>query len=186
MLFAAGIGPITNSFNKHLSKIVVNKVDCITLRENLSFHELEALGVTKPRIEVTADPVLTIPVDSIIPPDSVFDFEGIPTGMRYAAISLREWSVSPAYERTLAEACDYLFEGYGMTPIFICMQYPDDIKVSERIAAKMRNKSYILRGKYSVSSMLSLISRTELMIGMRLHSLIYAASLAKPLIALPY
>ena len=61
MLYANGIGPVNGSFNRWLSRHIVNKADLITLRETDSLHELKAMGITKPPCYVTADPAIEIP-----------------------------------------------------------------------------------------------------------------------------
>lgn len=58
--------------------------------------------------------------------------------------------------------------------------------IIDNIVAKMKNKCYVIRNKYSVAQMLGIIGRTQLLIGMRLHALIFAASLKVPLVGLVY
>ena len=50
----------------------------------------------------------------------------------------------------------------------------------------MKNKSYIINRELSVPEMFSVLSEAEVIIGMRLHSLIYATTLAIPAMALVY
>lgn len=50
----------------------------------------------------------------------------------------------------------------------------------------MTQKGYILSERYTVDETLSVIGNTSLVIGMRLHSLIYAANLNIPMVGLAY
>lgn len=50
----------------------------------------------------------------------------------------------------------------------------------------MKQKGYILSKRYTVDEILSIIGNTSLVIGMRLHSLIYAANMNVPMVGLAY
>jgi polysaccharide pyruvyl transferase WcaK-like protein len=50
----------------------------------------------------------------------------------------------------------------------------------------MKHKSLIIRNKYDASHMLGIIKKMQLLIGMRLHALIFAASMGIPVIGLEY
>ena len=52
--------------------------------------------------------------------------------------------------------------------------------------AKMKNPAYIINRELSVAEMFSVLSEAQMIIGMRLHSLIYATTLAIPAMALVY
>ena len=52
--------------------------------------------------------------------------------------------------------------------------------------SEMKNKSYIITREMSVPEMFSVLSESEIIIGMRLHSLIYATTLEIPALALVY
>ena len=51
---------------------------------------------------------------------------------------------------------------------------------------KMKNPAYIINRELSVPEMFSVLSEAEIIIGMRLHSLIYATTLGIPAVALVY
>ena len=55
--YAQGIGPLTRKATKALVRIVANRVDTITVRDEQSRALLQSIGVTKPKIHVAADPV---------------------------------------------------------------------------------------------------------------------------------
>src|SRR3989339_978082 len=57
MILAQGFGPLNKTLNRHLARLVLNRVDIITLRDKQSLETIKKLGVTIPRIELTADPV---------------------------------------------------------------------------------------------------------------------------------
>jgi polysaccharide pyruvyl transferase CsaB len=186
MVYANGIGPINKPFNRKLARRVLNQVDMITLRENLSAAELQNIRVVKPPILVTADPALTIKPVCNGEIDALLKSEGInPSGL-YAGISVRKWDDPGNYKETISKIADYLVEKYGITPVFIPMHYPEDLYIIESIAEKMKHKSLIIRNKYDASHMLGIIKKMQLLIGMRLHALIFAASMGIPVIGLEY
>lgn len=187
MVYANGIGPINKNINRKLTTKVLNEVDFITLRENLSTHELNNLNIHSPRIVVTADPALTIePVaDNVV--DKIFADEGISGEEPLVGISVRKCENQIRFdERVIAEAADYLIEKYGVRPVFIPMQHSKDMDIILRITSIMSGEAYVLKGEYDAPHLLGVISRMEMLIGMRLHSLIYAASLGIPVVGLIY
>lgn len=187
MLYANGIGPIVKKGDRHLASKVLNKVDIITLRDDKSDIELKNLGVTRPEIIITADPAFTLDTDLDLSGEYYTKMAGIPTGVKLAVVSVRDWKNSVIdFEDTLAKLCDFLTENHGIYPLFVPMQYPQDTEISERIMKKMKNTGYIINRELSVPEMFSVLSEAELIIGMRLHSLIYATTLEIPAMALVY
>jgi L-malate glycosyltransferase len=186
MVYANGIGPINKNFNRKLTQLVLNKVDIITLRENLSKKDLLKLKITKPSIIVTADPALTVASIDSNEIDSIFKEEGINLEGKFVGFSARICESNITYnESIIAQIADYMIEKYGIIPVFIPMQ-PKDLIIIDCIISKMKGVGYAIRGNYDASSIIGIISRMELLIGMRLHSLIYAASLGIPVIGLVY
>src|SRR5699024_10927236 len=59
-VYANGVGPIDKGINRKLTRFVLNKVDLITLRDEDSHQLMQELKITKPRMEVTADPVYAL------------------------------------------------------------------------------------------------------------------------------
>ncbi|HHW49371.1 MAG TPA: polysaccharide pyruvyl transferase CsaB [Clostridiaceae bacterium] len=186
MFYANGIGPLIKNTNKNLTRKILNQVDVITLREKLSLHELESLNIDKPNIILTADPALTVEPVPLSSVDEIFKKEGIDCQGPFIGFSVRKWQGYERYEKVIAQVADYVIEKYGLTPLFIPMHYPDDIYEIERVVSLMKGKGYIIRNKYTVPQTLGIISRVEMLIGMRLHALIFAASQGIPLIGLVY
>jgi polysaccharide pyruvyl transferase CsaB len=186
MFYANGIGPLNKKINMKLTKQIMNRVDTITLREKLSLEELICLGVDKPRIVLTADPALTVEMEPSIHTDKIFSEEGIELSGPYVGFSLRQWQGREKYEEVIAKTADYMIDKYGIKPVFIPMHNPGDLIVIESVVSKMKGKGYVIRKKYDVSQTMGIISKMEFLIGMRLHALIFAASLGIPIIGLVY
>ena len=186
MVYANGIGPINKKFNRKLTTFVLNQVDIITLRENLSIKELSDLKITKPKIIVTADPALTLGAINSNDIDEIFKKEEIPLKGSFVGFSARICENNVKFDESIvAQIADYMVEKYGITPIFIPMQ-AKDLTIIGSIISKMKHTGYVIKDRYDALSIIGIISRTELLIGMRLHSLLYAASVGIPVVGLVY
>ncbi|MCR4693263.1 MAG: polysaccharide pyruvyl transferase CsaB [Firmicutes bacterium] len=185
MLYANGIGPLTSFKNIEKTKNVLNDVDLITLRDKNSVYELEQIGVTKPRIELTADPVFLLQENGDA--DKILDIYKIPQDKKLMCISVREWRDNPSdFVKIIAEFCDYAKEKYDIYTVFLPMQTSVDYQIALKIKNAMKNSSTIVSGKYSFETILSLIGKMYACVGMRLHSIIYAAKMLVPAIGLVY
>jgi polysaccharide pyruvyl transferase WcaK-like protein len=58
--YAQGVGPVRTRVGRWLTRIVSNHVDLITVRDQASRDDLLAMGVCRPPLVVTADPVLAL------------------------------------------------------------------------------------------------------------------------------
>jgi len=58
--YAQGVGPVRTCFGRWLARIVSNRVDLITVRDQASRDDLLAMGICRPPLVVTADPVLAL------------------------------------------------------------------------------------------------------------------------------
>ncbi len=184
MLYANGIGPISD---KNVPKVtrVLNKVDLITLRENVSMNEIRRCKVTKPRVEITADPAYLLEPCRPERTKELLKLFGA-DGQKLIAVSVREWKTAPPdFEEEMAKTTDALYDEGFMT-LFFPMQLSRDSEISRRIAAKMKHPSAIVDREISVSEMLGVIGGCEMAIGMRLHMLIFASSVNVPMLGIIY
>ena len=189
MLYANGIGPVNGKLNRRLVKSVVNTVDMITLREELSEKDLRNIGVSKPNILVTADPAFTLP--SIDKEDALelLKGESVPTDKEIVGVSVRAWNKAQYGEdfvKKLAGVCDNMVRD-GKTVLLVPMEYPKDMDISNRLMDNMKEKAYMLKSRrYNPSEVLGMIGCVDLMISMRLHTLIFAAVKNVPMLGVIY
>lgn len=206
MFYANGIGPLRKKLSRFLTKKIINRVDIITLREEMSFKELKSMDISNPRILLTADAAFSVAEgcessesnqsdQSNKGSDScaadILSTLGVPTDKPLLGISLRKYPghekfEHEKYESAIARVADHMVEEYGAYPVFIPMQYPDDIPILKNAAARMNHSSNIVHAKLSVLQTYELISKMHIMLGMRLHALIFSAVNFVPMVGLVY
>ena len=186
VFYAQGIGPVNSGPGRKMVSFTANGVKDITVRDEESRADLLAMGVKK-EITVTADPVLGLDPDQVsLPPGrDILSEAGVnPEGGPLAGVSVRPWQ-GKQWHGEFAGACDGLVER-GMQVVFLPMQHPGDLQVSETVSGLMRRESFIVRRACSVPEMLSVTRALNLLVGMRLHSLIMAAVLGVPPVGIAY
>lgn len=187
MLYANGIGPLIHPANIKRARHSLDKLDLITLRDPASLDELERIGVERSKAVLTADPAFNIQPASDEEVRAIFKKSGIDPAKRLVGISVRQWKMhGPGFEIHLANAADYMNKEFGLTPVFLNMQYPTDIKISRSIMQQMETKAYTISDMLSDTQMLGLIRSMDLVLGERLHTLIYAAAVGVPFVGIVY
>lgn len=215
--YAIGVGPIATGIGKLLIRLVLNKVDLITVRDENSYECLRQLGVTKPPCYVTADPCFALIPANDQQAMNIFDLEGIvDTNGPRIAIAPRRWFHYKHYfipmsirakffslcgqdefarlENIIAQTADHLIATKKALVIFIPMRSAgdrfdpgqDDDQVSREIINLMKNKENVLllRGDYSPNKLKAFLGMMDLVIGMRMHSLIFSSMMNVPVIGL--
>ncbi|MCD8180774.1 MAG: polysaccharide pyruvyl transferase CsaB, partial [Firmicutes bacterium] len=187
MLYSNGIGPLEKKRNIARTRKILNKVDLITLRDEHSYKTLREIGVANEMVKVTADPALDLDIADEERGRAILADEGVPKGSKLLGVSVRRWqNIGADFEDAVARVCDYAYEKYGFYTVLLPMQSSRDTAILQNIKRKMKNKSSIIKKRYMVEDMISLMKCFDLCIGMRLHTLIYAAINAVPLIGLVY
>lgn len=187
MIYANGIGPINKTFNRRLTKWILERVDLITLRDKGSLDFVKSIGVKNDRIMVTADPVFTLNPAEKERIKEILRIEGIDTSRQLIGISVRNWKNDDALIQAVAKGTRRLIDDKSVGVVMIPMHYPEDLEISERISdLSGSNNCWTLKGKYSVEEIMGIIREMEIMAAMRLHSLIYAATQGVPMAGLVY
>lgn len=186
MLFAQGIGPVVRPTARKALCCVVNQVDLITVRDEKSRSELIELGVTKPPIHVTADPVLSLKPESGEYGEALLEKIGYVKGKKLIGFAIRDWPLVPEYLDEIAKTADLLLADEEVQLVFLPMQWPEDGQVARKVQEKMSHQALFLEGEYRVREHLSVIAQLDLLVGVRLHGLIFAFLSATPCIGLSY
>ena len=186
MLYSNGIGPVKEK-NVKLTRKILNRVNLITLRDEQSAYELEKMGVTKPKIVVTADSAFCLESKGGTDIEEFKEKHSIPTDKKYVCVAVREHrKLCPDFCKNIADMCDYISQKYDCVPVFIPFQAEKDNEITQRIRETMRENSAVADVSYGIVELVEFMSSAELSVGMRLHSLIYSTICQTPLIGLSY
>ena len=186
MLYAQGIGPVVRPTARKALSRVVNQVDLITVRDEKSKAELIELGIAKPPIHVTADPVLSLKPESGEYGEVLLEKIGYRKGKKLIGFAIREWPLVPEYLDEIAKAADLLLADQDLQVVFLPMQWPEDGEVARKVQEKMSHEALFLEGEYRVREHLSVIAQLDLLVGVRLHGLIFAFLSGTPCVGLSY
>lgn len=187
LMYGCGIGPVNRPANRKRAGKMINKyVHAITLREDSSKKELEKLGVRSPKVILAADPTLTLPPADSVNIDSKMISSHIPPDGNYICFSLRPWPGFDKKAEIFARAADYAYENYGLTAVFLPIEPKRDLPAIEKAAGFMTSPHYILEDPENGRLAMGLMSRMKVVVAMRLHALVFAASQGVPLIGVVY
>ncbi len=184
MLYANGIGPFRSKKDERRAKKVLDKIDCITLRDKASFETLKNIGVDNSNIYQASDAAF-----GNIKGDAgwcahILACAGLEPGQKYFAVSARKFKdIDADFVNKLARSCNEIAEKYSLRPIFISMQEKRDLALCEALCE--RTNGVCIKG-LSPSEVHTVIAGAQAVVGMRLHLLIYAASCAVPVVGISY
>jgi len=186
MAYGNGIGPVTKAKNIPMARKALDKFDYISLRDPQSLDDIKALGVKNPNVVVSVDPAFSLEIENEMQMDEIFAVQKIDTAKKYFVVSLRPWQHNEAgFADKIAWVIDYTYSKHGVIPLFVPMQKMDFAIINET-AAKINCEHVILSKVYDVRPLIGVVAKTEFAMCMRLHTLIYAASVAVPIIGLVY
>lgn len=187
MMYGCGIGPIHSPANRRrAAKVLQKSVDAITLRDTHSREELEDMGVTNPKIILSADPTVILPAAPEQVVDGILESQGIDPRGRYIGFALRPWPGFEEKASLFGAAADYAYEKYGLIPVFLPIERRLDVGAARLAAQHMKAPHYILPETGSSDHTIGLFARMQVVVSMRLHALVFAAGQGVPLVGVVY
>jgi polysaccharide pyruvyl transferase CsaB len=181
---AQGVGPINAKLNQKLVAFTLNRVELITVRDQNSQQLLKSIGVQN-EVKYTTDLVFNLssaPAEEI---ENILLEEGINFNPLTIGISVRPWGKND-YLKELAPVVDGLIEQLDVQIVLIPLHHPADWEVSQLLQEQLNNSVKVLSGNYAPQQLIGLIANCDLMLGVRLHSLIFAAVARVPVAGISY
>lgn len=198
LIYAAGASGITSSDAKIHVRTAIEVATRCSVRDEGSKRILQSLGCDVRRVVVTADPAFRLQNASASRADQICAQEGISASRGLIAVSVRNWPFmgeAATRERNIAEALVRVAQRQQADLLFIPFEanlslgeVSDDRIAIQRVltAIDKRVTAHVLRGTYLASEVSEVIRRCQLLVGMRLHSLILAIKNAVPFVGLVY
>ncbi|MFC8001972.1 polysaccharide pyruvyl transferase family protein [Streptomyces olivaceus] len=190
LAYAVGAGPLREPDDREAVRTVLSAMDDVMVRDEESRLVLEEVGVERD-ITVTADPALLLPAEPFTA--EMMAGEGVPTDTRLVGMSVREPGRAAEhldegdYHALLAGVADFLVRRLDAHVVFVPMER-QDVRHAHAVLSRMAapDRGRIMNGAYSPGQILGLMRHLDLVVGMRLHFLIFAALSGLPVLPLPY
>ena len=198
-VLANGIGPISNEKNKNKTRAVIDRAQYVSVRDAESKEELDRLGISdKTAVTVSADPAFLISPSSDHALDRALTKLGL-TERKFFAVSVRPMNApknkksyisesDAASVEQIASVCAEIAEKHALVPLIIPMQRTQDEKLCRMLCDSLNSAGVeaVMMIPDSAQDLIGILGRSELVIGMRLHAIIFASSAACPIIGLSY
>jgi colanic acid/amylovoran biosynthesis protein len=196
VLYSQSLGPYDNKWQAIIARHVLNKVDLIIVREDISLKVLERIGVNRSIVAKSIDAGFLFSTSLKLPMSKELGIEDKLLKKPLIGITVRKWleeKKQQKYEREIAKLCDFIISDYDASIIFIPQVTADsldddDREISQRIISKMRCKEHAwnLTRKYSHYEIKALYTNLDYLIGTRFHSVIFSLTSRVPAIAIEY
>lgn len=168
------------------ARVIDSSVDRITLRDDNSRALLAEMGVTRPDIRVSADPTIILnPAPKEIV-NIALEQSGIDPNGRYIGFGLRNWKGLEAALPEIAAAANYAYEKHGLTPVFVPIEFPSDLIPAERVGALLKCPWCAVRTRQPIEVTIGILARMQVVVGIRLHSLMFSAGQGVPVVGMSY
>lgn len=187
-IYSQGIGPIESKINRKMVKTTLNRLNYIVVRDEQSKELLCDIGVKPSSIYVTADPVIRVKRAQLGIGQDILRKAGFrrePDKM-VVGFALRGLKIKGNFIDEICIAAEKIIEQYNAQIVFIPFHYKEDMKAIDEIESKLGNRANYIKNKYLTEEMLSIIGNMDILVGVRLHSLIHAAIMDVPMMAISY
>ncbi len=187
-IYSQGIGPIYSPRNRRYAACVLRRADGIVVRDEKSRDLLLELEVPEGLIHVTADPVIRVKTPDAALGLELLEEEGCPRHPGRLTVGWAVKSRRPGrpYLQEVERCVRWLREEYGADSVLIPFFYDEDAGVCRTVAAHLDGQAVCLQKKRLSEETLSIIGCMDVLVGVRLHSLIYAAVMGVPMIGVSY
>ncbi len=201
MMYAIGAGPLFSDPARRVARFIGESAQAVTVRDRASADLLVECGLSPARVQLAADPAVTLEPG---PEEAVQQWlaaQGLSSAPRpWIGLNLRPWyrfmgveSGEGKMARLLAAASEVIRElraRLGATVVLLPFQKMNDD--DEEVLARARAASGVNEGAVLAATptapevIVGVLSKLDLMVGMRMHSLLLAMAAGTPFVGLPY
>lgn len=196
VLYSVGVGPIEKRRSRRYLRLGLRYADAISVRDEYSAELLRKCGV-KGEVSILPDPALLLEPAAESWAKEILREEGVPEdGGEKIGVSLRYWQAFDEHQQkrfasSIRKALEMTAAKSDVSFVMVPFQLPPalgDVDLMEEIAAGSACKDdiHFIRGSYSPAEVKAVLGQMDLMLGMRLHSLIFSLTMGVPSVALSY
>ncbi len=176
IMLSQGIGPIVNENSKKAVKSTLSLVDYITVRDKQSKEFLEKIGMDSNKISLSTDPVINLRAGE--------NYVLRRSGRKKVCFSLRNWKNAEVSQK-ISSLTEKLIKN-NIECYFIPFYYNEDLELIDEVEKNIGNKAVYYKERLSTNEAFDIIKDMDVLVGVRLHSLIFAAAANVPFAAVSY
>ncbi len=182
MVYAQGIEPPRRACVRGALAFVLDRVDAIAVRDRTSQALLAELGIRRPRTVLSADPSLLLSPEwsEAARAERVRWGEGTWCGM-----AMRPWAGGDGLLTAALAGARLAGERFGVRWVLLPM-HPSDLAPCDALGRRLGSLATVVRAPLRPGEMLALIGSLDLLVGMRLHALLFAISQGVPVVPIAY
>ena len=205
MIYGVGIGPLKGNLAREHTRLAAERCQMVCVRDELSSKALEETGFKgiNPNgtgVKITADPAFSLSTSAADEEtaDGILEQHGLSGNVPLLAVNVRYWDQPhPPHEWLpgIAEGLGRFMEDHpALQVVLIPFQdhresaYTDDKAPCQRLSRSLPEpeRVHVLEAVPSPGLCQALLGRCDLVLGMRLHSLILGINQRVPVVGLPY
>ena len=183
-IYSQGVGPVGRKLFWPFIRNAMNRAQLVSVRDEESAALLRRMGV-RHEVLTVPDPVMGFPwLDEgklDMPPAGYVPVIGV---------AIRFWRKDRQELQQLAEGLSLLAERRRVRIRLLPLHLPHDVEAStyvlEQLKPRARYSAELVSGADTPLAMLDQVARCDLIIAMRLHALIYAATQRLPMLGVSY
>ncbi|NOU71430.1 polysaccharide pyruvyl transferase CsaB [Paenibacillus sp. LMG 31458] len=188
-IYSQGIGPVSRPMFYGWIRSVFQRCAYVSVRDTESAELLGKMRLPRERITVVPDPVMGLPLRGTGSSGGAPDLA--PDGLvRTIGMSVRFWNEDRSELEALSQSLQVLLAADANVRLrFLPFHLPSDEVASQFVIDRLGDhgtRVEMVRGIAHPQDMLAQVAECDLLIGMRLHSLIYAASQFVPMVGISY
>jgi colanic acid/amylovoran biosynthesis protein len=194
---AQSVGPFRRT--KRLARRLFDGAELVTLRERRSLENLRELGAKPRRLEVTADLSFALSPAPRETVDAALEREGVDPSRRWIGVSLsglvekhrRRHGGSGALAEEVISALRETSAAFDAAVLLVPHVYgprpeQDDRGVLSTVKKALGSTAHLLASEHEPEVLKGIISRCEIFVGARMHTVMAALSTGVPTLALAY
>ena len=188
MWYAQGLGPLHTAAARRLVARAGSASQAVTWRDADSARLAYAVGVRAPVQLVVPDPVYALAPADPAEADEELSRCGIEPGSRFIAVCPRPWLGRSEYLESIGAALERVASESDLRVLLVPFHEVQDPPVCETVAARpgFAGRARVLPPVGSPAVLAAVLGRADLVVAMRLHSGILAATAGTPSVIVDY
>ncbi|OFW59771.1 MAG: hypothetical protein A2133_10485 [Actinobacteria bacterium RBG_16_64_13] len=188
MWYAQGLGPLHTLAARRLVAKAASASQAVTWRDYDSARLAYEIGVRGPVQQVVPDPAYSLKPAPAAEAQDLLGRLGMAAGTRYLAVCPRPWLGRSAYLGSLGQALEKAAAELDVEVLLVPFHQVQDPPVCEALAARpgFAGRARALPAVTSPALLAAILGGAELVVAMRLHSGILAATAQTPAVIIDY